>query len=97
MTRVHDRPHQQRAPRVKTPEDPRPRPSRKPHRELAALLATDGWTYAGIAAGGHLRFVHLAGVTMTVSATSSDHRARRNMVADGRRLIRGVLEAEGAP
>jgi predicted RNA binding protein YcfA (HicA-like mRNA interferase family) len=65
--------------------------ARLPHkatRDIAAQLATIGYSLSRRSGSGHLIFTHPCGARVVVSSTPSDRHAAGNVMCDARRAIR---------
>ncbi len=68
-------------------ENPRAVPKMADWKQVERWLQSNGWTIERTG-GNHLRITSPGGCRFTTSATASDHRAIRNVVADIRRCAR---------
>jgi hypothetical protein len=59
-------------------------------REFIAKLAKHGWVFRRYCGSGHIMLGH-GTMQLTLAATPSNHRWRRNAEAQARRLERGAL------
>jgi len=62
--------------------------SAKDTKEFVAQALLLGWRFVGLTKSGHMKFHHDNGKTYIAGGTPSDHRARKNALADMKRLAK---------